>query len=1058
MVQPMFGRVPSEDCNHSKNGVCSKCILEQTYNLSGPSTPLKIPPAAGGYAVTNHAETPTSTPILDFFQLRNGSQSSNGPTTYLPSAEGHAAKHHASPSTSSTSPPFSLDPAHSLPTDAVCDEQPRSVVRSPAVAGRSPSPPTALSAPSSADSSPLKFVAREGSEHPRDSVDSSSSSVGPPPAMPPIAEGGSRVVVQKVTTALVNDGTVEAAVELTERWDAKLGSLDDDVEEDYTFTSFASLNRQFHRRITEEEGEIELDDNEEGANGLLQTTTAQQVVILNGRTVEKPKESLLRLFESEFFNVPIALQYLYKSNDPTVILYLGNRLRRFPTDEVDFFIPQLIALYINNSNVASGIHSYIIDRCKESIEFSLECYWLLEAYGVEQFKTHHKRAQGFFLRETIFNEYMRSKHQRRGKGSTPAAAAALHHRSRSDARVDESPESDEPADGSPPPPEANGLPKSHSSPVMKRTESSRSVRSISNPANLSSGHAFDNSCRCFNEQNGETTDVLEVECTCGADQKTRPELEFVNALIAIGNRLKEIQPRHEKSKRLIYELFLLNLNFPARVWLPLYADRSSHLLVRIPHTEGCVLNSKDKAPYCIYCEVVEVDNVSTCELPAKEVETGETTIQAPLLPPVVNVTTPNGNALVNSFGPSLSPVEEMAAAAVERALSRNDLAASSSEPVLNDAGIPDDQLIHFDRIIDETRSMADSDEVYSQFSDEPDFNDKPLSKLDKIRLRLARLKRRRKPGIAHTADDPSASAMSEPWEEKQRRIQSASPYGHLPGWRLLPVIIKTGDDLRQELLAYQLLTTLQNIWKDEGVNLLLRPYKILVCSHDSGMIEPIPNACSLHQIKKNLCSKPNLDDAGQPYVPTLLSHFLINYGSRLSESFQQAQQNFIRSCAAYSLACYFLQVKDRHNGNILLDSEGYLIHIDFGFILSISPKNLGFETSPFKLTQELIDVMGGPNSEMFATFRELIFRGMIAARKHHERILNIVEIMSHGSQLPCFRASGSAAVRLLRERFHLGCTEQQLRTIVNSLIEQSRDSLTTRLYDSFQYYTNAIQF
>lgn len=63
--------------------------------------------------------------------------------------------------------------------------------------------------------------------------------------------------------------------------------------------------------------------------------------------------------------------------------------------------------------------------------------------------------------------------------------------------------------------------------------------------------------------------------------------------------------------------------------------------------------------------------------------------------------------------------------------------------------------------------------------------------------------------MAHSPDDPSASAMSEPWEEKQSRIRQASPYGELPGWKLMPVIIKTGDDLRQELLAYQMLTTLQ---------------------------------------------------------------------------------------------------------------------------------------------------------------------------------------------------------------------------------------------------------
>ncbi|VDM57190.1 unnamed protein product [Angiostrongylus costaricensis] len=307
--------------------------------------------------------------------------------------------------------------------------------------------------------------------------------------------------------------------------------------------------------------------------------------------------------------------------------------------------------------------------------------------------------------------------------------------------------------------------------------------------------------------------------------------------------------------------------------------------------------------------------------------------------------------------------------------------------------------------------------------------------------------------MLHHPDDPSASTMSEPWDEKKERIRQASPYGGLSGWDLFPVIVKSGDDLMQELLAYQLLVTLKEIWEEEEVPLFLRPYKIVVTSPNSGMIEPIVDACSLHQIKRNQCAVFRAE--GKTMEPSLEMHFIESFGPKSSSTYLKAQQNFVHSCAAYSLVCYFLQVKDRHNGNILIDAEGHLIHIDFGFILSISPRNLGFETSPFKLTSELIDVMGGIDSDLYIYFKTLLLRGIIAARKHHERVMTIVQIMSKGSYLPCFRG-GTAMLRALRDRFHMTCTDIELQRLVENLVEQSLDSLTTRLYDNFQYYTNGI--
>jgi phosphatidylinositol 4-kinase len=59
-----------------------------------------------------------------------------------------------------------------------------------------------------------------------------------------------------------------------------------------------------------------------------------------------------------------------------------------------------------------------------------------------------------------------------------------------------------------------------------------------------------------------------------------------------------------------------------------------------------------------------------------------------------------------------------------------------------------------------------------------------------------------------------------------------------------------------------------------------------------------------------------------------------------------------------------------------------------------------------------------------------------------------------GSQLNCFSKGNVTAG--LKERFHSNMTDEQLEFDVEKMIDSSLNSLTTRVYDTYQYYTNGI--
>ena len=207
----------------------------------------------------------------------------------------------------------------------------------------------------------------------------------------------------------------------------------------------------------------------------------------------------------------------------------------------------------------------------------------------------------------------------------------------------------------------------------------------------------------------------------------------------------------------------------------------------------------------------------------------------------------------------------------------------------------------------------------------------------------------------------------------------------------------------------------------------------------------------------------SLDQLKQKLNNISLKDFYIHHwgrGNIQSQAYKTAMDNYVSSLAGYSLVCYFLQIKDRHNGNILIDNEGHLTHIDFGFLLSNAPgKGLKFEKAPFKLSNDMLDCLGGSHGHYFENFRKLLQKGFLAVYKHRQKIIILVEMMwcGHGRNLDCFEKGQDAINELKLRLAPKDCKKtKDILKFVDGLIQQSVDNWRTKWYDIFQYHVQGI--
>ncbi|KAJ3700714.1 hypothetical protein LUZ61_004419 [Rhynchospora tenuis] len=245
------------------------------------------------------------------------------------------------------------------------------------------------------------------------------------------------------------------------------------------------------------------------------------------------------------------------------------------------------------------------------------------------------------------------------------------------------------------------------------------------------------------------------------------------------------------------------------------------------------------------------------------------------------------------------------------------------------------------------------------------------------------------------------------------------------------VIFKKGDDLRQDQLVIQMVSLMDRLLKLENLDLHLTPYRVLATGQDEGMLEFIPSS-SLAQI---LSENRSIIAYLQKFHPDEEGPFGIT---------AQCLETFIKSCAGYSVITYILGVGDRHLDNLLLRDDGRLFHVDFAYILGQDPKPF---PPPMKLCKEMVEAMGGAESQYYTRFKSYCCEAYNILRKSSNLILNLFHLMA-GSNIPNIASDPEKSILKLQEKFRLDLDDEGAIHFFQDLINDSVSALFPQMVET----------
>lgn len=269
------------------------------------------------------------------------------------------------------------------------------------------------------------------------------------------------------------------------------------------------------------------------------------------------------------------------------------------------------------------------------------------------------------------------------------------------------------------------------------------------------------------------------------------------------------------------------------------------------------------------------------------------------------------------------------------------------------------------------------------------------------------------------------------------KFQNASPDGPAAN-----IMFKCGDDLRQDMLTLQLIRVMDQLWLENGLDLQMSAYDCLATGDEVGMLEMVMGSATVWKIQGSV--QAIWDD-------TVINNWLKTCNPKES-AYKKACDNFLHSCAGYSVATYVLGIADRHNDNIMLKETGQLFHIDFGHFLGNWKEKFGVrrERVKFILVHDFVVAMtggAGLKSDKWRLFKDVCKRSYLIVRRNADLFINLLNMML-ATGIPELRSRDD--VNYLRDTLFLQLSEDEAAERFMVEIDTAlRDSKTVKVNWAF---------